>query len=63
MADKKKKLTDLRVSHDAASTIDLGRDPEPMTGGGWGYKDIPKWDDSTGLWVSPKGRRVCRVAR
>jgi hypothetical protein len=34
MADKKKKLTDLRVSYDAASTIDLGRDPDDRRGRG-----------------------------
>jgi hypothetical protein len=63
VADKKMKLTDLRVRHDAAGTIDLGRDPDTMTGGGWCYYSSPKWDYSFGLWVSPKRRRVCRVAR
>jgi hypothetical protein len=64
VAEKKKRLTDLRVSHEAASTIDLGPDPSPSVPGlGWGCTSSPEWDFCYGLWVSPEGRRVCRVAR
>jgi hypothetical protein len=64
VADKKKRLTDLRVCHEAASIIDLGAEPDPLVSGlGWSYRGDPKWDFCYGLWVSPAGRRVCRVAR
>jgi hypothetical protein len=64
VADKKKRLTDLRVCHEAASIIDLGPDPDPLISGlGWSYRSDKEWDFCYGLWVSPAGRRVCRVAR
>jgi hypothetical protein len=64
VADKKQRLTDLRIIHEAASIIDLGLDPTPrVPGGGWCYMSGPEWDFCYGLWISPEGRRVCRVAR
>lgn len=62
VADQKRCLTDLRVCHEAASILDLG--PAPLVPGtGWSYVTDKKWDFCYGLWVSPAGRRVCRVAR
>src|SRR4051812_27632277 len=64
VAEKKKRLADLRVSHEAASITDLGPEPPPLgSGRGWSYVGSPEWDFCYGLWVSPEGRRVCRVAR
>jgi hypothetical protein len=64
VAEKKKRLADLRVSHEAASITDLGPDPSPwVPGRSWSYVGSPEWDFCFGLWVSPEGRRLCRVAR
>jgi hypothetical protein len=64
VAEKKKRLTDLRVSHEAASITDLGPDPSPLVPGqGWSYVSSAEWDCCYGLWISPERRRVCRVAR
>jgi hypothetical protein len=64
VAEKKKRLTDLRVSHDAASVIDLGPDQSPLVARGrWSRGSSHEWDFCYGLWVSPNGQRVCRVAR
>jgi hypothetical protein len=64
VAEKKMRLTDLRVSHEAASITDLGPDPSPWGPGlGWSYMSSHEWDCCYGLWVSPERRRVCRVAR
>jgi hypothetical protein len=63
VADKRKRLTDLRVSHEAASVTDLGPAPSPLVpGGGWCYISSQEWDCCFSLWVSPERRRVCRVA-
>jgi hypothetical protein len=64
VADKKKRLTDLRVCHEAASIIDLGPDPDRLVSGRvWEYVSDKEWDYCYSLSVSPAGRRVCRVAR
>src|ERR687883_528873 len=45
VAEKKKRLADLRISHEAASIIDLGPDPDPLVSGlGWSYVGSPEWD-------------------
>jgi hypothetical protein len=63
VAEKKKRLTNLRVSHEATSITDLGLDPSPLVPGlGWSYVSSHEWDCSYGIWVSPERRRVCRVA-
>jgi hypothetical protein len=64
VAEKKQRLADLRVSHEATSIADLGPNPGRLALGlGWGYVSSWEWDFCYGLWVSPQGRRVCRVAR
>jgi hypothetical protein len=64
VAEKKKRLTDLRAGHEATSITDLGPDPSPVVaGGGWSSVSSPEWDFCYWLWVSPGRRRVCCVAR
>jgi hypothetical protein len=64
VAEKKKRLTDLRADHEAASIIDLGPDRSPVVSGrGWSMVSGPEWDFCYSLWISPERRKVCRVAR
>jgi hypothetical protein len=64
VAEKRKRLTDLRTSHEAASITDLGPDPStPTPRQSWCYTTSGAWDCCYGIWISPEGRRVCRVAR
>jgi hypothetical protein len=64
VAEKKQRLTDLRVCHEATSVTDLGPDPSPVVAGaGWCSLSSPEWDFCYWLWVSPGRRRVCRHAR
>jgi hypothetical protein len=64
VAEKKKRLTDLRVIHEAASIIDLGPYPSPRPPSpGWCCVSSPEWAFCYHLWISPEWRRVCRVAR
>lgn len=64
VADKKKRLTDLRIAHEAANTIDLG--PDPSTGlpyRSWASVSSGEWQYCYHLWINPEGRAVCRVGR
>jgi hypothetical protein len=64
VAEKNKRLADLRASHEAATITDLGPDtsrPSPFPG--WSCVGSWEWEFCYHLWVSPEGRRVCRVAR
>jgi hypothetical protein len=64
VAEKKRRLNDLRISHEAASVTDLGPDSSLLAPGlGWSYASGPESDFCYGLWISPEKRRVCRVAR
>jgi hypothetical protein len=64
VAEKRMRLADLRVSHEAASIPDLGPDPStPTPRQSWCRTTSREWDCCYGLWITPEGRRVCRVAR
>lgn len=63
VADKKKRLTDLKAAHERASTIDLGPDHySAASGRGWCCVSTKAWDYSYALWINPERRAVCRVA-
>jgi hypothetical protein len=63
VAEKRKRLTDLRAAHEVAGTIDLGPDRSSVASlGGWSSVSSKEWDFCYSLWINPRGRGVCRVA-
>jgi hypothetical protein len=64
VADKKKRLTDLRAAHEAAGLIDLGRYRAfSGIGQGWSAVSGPEWDFCFHLWINAAGRKLCRLAQ